>query len=190
MPKSNNTAKVYSLAEYFDFENISEGKHEFWDGKIHAMAYTSPTHGELQTNFSDALAACLKSKGCLRYTSDRMVLVPDCNKVFYPDIVIVCGEQQFYQHKKNMKATLNPSVIIEILSESTEQEDRIDKWTCYQSIASLEHYIMVQQTTMGVHSYRRKGERVWDYVSAYKPDDTIEVMECIVKVADIYAGIE
>ncbi len=181
--------KRYSLEEYFDFEYNAPRKHEFWDGQIHAMAYTSPKHGEIQTNLSDALASCLKAKGCKRYIADRMILVPECNKVFYPDLVIVCGEQQFHQHKKKMQATLNPSVIIEILSDSTEQEDRIDKWMCYRTIPSLQQYIMVQQNTPSIHSYRRKSEREWDYSYANKPEESISVLDCVIKVAEVYAGV-
>lgn len=67
--------KTYSLEEYFDFEFSAEGKHEYLNGQIRAMAYTSPAHGEIQTNLMDALAACLKAKACKRYAADRMVYV-------------------------------------------------------------------------------------------------------------------
>ncbi len=80
--KKSSVAKSYSLEEYFDFEFSAEGKHEYLDGRIRAMAYTSPAHGEIQTNLMDALAACLKAQACKRYAADRMVYLPDCNKVF------------------------------------------------------------------------------------------------------------
>ena len=83
--KKSSAAKTYTLEEYFDFEYKAEGKHEYLDGRIRALAYTSPAHGEIQTNLMDALAACLKAKACKRYAADRMIYVPDCNKVFYPD---------------------------------------------------------------------------------------------------------
>ncbi len=188
--KKSGAAKLYSLEEYFDLEYSAEGKHEYWDGKIHAMAYTSPAHGEIQTNLMDALAACLKAKSCKRYAADRMVYVPECNKVFYPDLVIVCGEQVFRQHKGKMKATLNPSVIIEILSDSTEEEDRIDKWGCYRTVPSLQQYLMVQQNAQSIHSYRRKSEREWEYSYANKPEESIAVMDCLVQVKEVYAGVK
>ena len=118
-----------------------------------------------------------------------MILTPECNKVFYPDLVIVCGEQQFYPYKKKMKATLNPAVLIEILSNSTEQQDRIDKWNCYRSIPTLQQYIMVEQNQRNVHSYRRKSDREWDYTYADKADGTIAILDCIVSLEAIYAGI-
>lgn len=184
------TAKFYTLEEYFDFEYKAKGKHEFWDGKIHAMAYTSPAHGDILSNLSDVLAVCLKNKGCKKYTSDRMILVQGCNKVFYPDLVIICEEQQFHQHKTKMKATLNPAVIIEILSDSTEQKDRIEKWECYRTIPSLQQYLLVQQNTQSIHSYRRKNEREWDYSYADKPDESIPVLDCIIRVSAVYEGVD
>ena len=188
--KKSAAPKRYSVEEYFDFEYTATGKHEYLDGQIRAMAYTSPAHGEIQTNLMDALAACLKLKACKRYAADRMIYVPHCNKVFYPDLVIVCVEQEFRQHKGKMKATLNPSVIIEILSDSTEEEDKIDKWDCYRTIPSLQQYLMVQQNVKSIHSYRRKSERAWDYSYANKPEESVEVIDCMVFVKDVYSGIE
>lgn len=183
------TPKRYTLEEYFDFEYKAVHKHEFWNGEIRAMSYTSPEHGEIQTNLSDALATCLKAKGCKKYIADRMILVPECNKVFYPDLVLICEEQQFYQYKKKMKATLNPTVLIEILSDSTEQQDRIDKWNCYRSIPSLQQYVIVEQNKLNIHSYRRKTEREWDYSYADKPEETIAILDCVVKLEEVYAGV-
>lgn len=184
-----NNPKRYTLEEYFDFEYKAEHKHEFWNGEIRAMAYTSPEHGRIQTNLMDELAACLKAKGCMRYTSDRMILVPECNKVFYPDITIICEEEVFQVHKKKMKATLNPAVIIEILSDSTEKQDRIDKWTCYRNIIALQQYVMVQQDKRSIHSYRRRTEREWDYSYADKPNETIDILDCSLSIDAVYAGI-
>jgi len=188
--KKSSAAKTYTLEEYFDFEYKSEGKHEYLDGRIRAMAYTSSAHGRIQTNFMDELAQCLKAKACMRYTSDRMLYVPQCNKIFYPDILIVYDTEHFRQHKGKMKATLNPSAIIEILSDSTEEEDRIDKWGCYRTIPTLQQYLMVQQNAQSIHSYRRKSEREWDYSYANKPEESIAVMDCLVQVKEVYAEVE
>lgn len=181
--------KRYTLEEYFDLEYKAERKHEFWDGEIRAMSYASPEHGKIQTNLMDAFAVCLKAKGCARYTSDRMILVPECNKVFYPDILIVCEEEIFHIHKKKMKISVNPTVVIEILSDSTAEIDRTKKLTCYRSISSLQQYLIVEQNMPNIHSYRRRTEREWDYTYADKPDDTIAILDCVVKIEAVYAGI-
>jgi Uma2 family endonuclease len=186
-----STAKM-SLESYFDFELEAAERHEFVDGQVRAMAYSTPAHGRIQTNISDELGKCLKAKGCLRYTSDRMILIPECeNQVFYPDLVVVCGEEKFYVHKKKMKATLNPSVIIEILSDSTEEHDKTSKWSCYRKIKSLQQYIMVEQKAQVIHSYRRKNEddRNWDYSCAEKADEIIDVLDCVLRVREVYEGI-
>jgi Uma2 family endonuclease len=187
---TNPADKHITLEEYFELEYKAEAKHEYWDGSIRAMSYTSPNHGRLQTNLMDALATCMKSKNCLRYTSDRMVLVPECNKVFYPDILIICDKEQFSLYKKNMKATLNPTVIIEILSDTTEQEDKIDKWMCYRSISSLQQYIMVHQDRISVHSFRRKGSKEWDYTYADETEEEMLVQDCPVRLQDLYEGVD
>ena len=182
----------FTLEEFFDFEFKATGKHEFINGQIRAMAYTSPAHGTIQTNLMDELAQCLKAKGCKRYTSDRMVLVPDCQKgIFYPDLVVICGEEEFHTHKKKMQATLNPSLIIEILSHSTEEMDRTEKWGCYQKIKSLKQYILIEQNRQAIHNYRRKSEsdRYWDYNSVENHDEVIEILDCPVRVREIYAGV-
>jgi hypothetical protein len=137
--KDQQTPSSMTLEAYFDFEYRSTTKHEFWNGQVRAMSYTSPNHGRIQTNIMDELAACMKANGCTRYTSDRMVFIPECNKVFYPDVMIICGAEQFEQYKKNMKATLNPSVIIEILSDTIEQEDKMDMLPNHTTFATIPH---------------------------------------------------
>jgi|GEM_PF-361825 Uma2 family endonuclease len=175
--------KKYTLEEYFELEYKAEQKHEFWNGEIRATAYASPEHGKIQTNLMDELVACLKAKGCTRYTSDRMILTPECNKVFYPDITIICGEELFKVHKKKMRVTLNPVVLIEISSDST------DKWQCYRSIPSLQQYLIVAQNTCNIQSYRRKTEREWNYSYANQPEETFMILDCAVSVETVYAGV-
>ncbi|MCC7244211.1 MAG: Uma2 family endonuclease [Saprospiraceae bacterium] len=180
----------HTLEEYFEFEFNADRKHEYFGGKIQAMAYTSPEHGRIQTNFMDELAACLKSKGCVRYTSDRMLFIEDCNVVFYPDIMIVCGEEEYKQYSKNMKATLNPSVLIEILSDSTEQDDRVSKWPCFKEIKSLKQFVLVNQKKASIESYVRTGEKSWAYTYASSIEEDIEILDCRLHLTDIYAGVE
>ncbi len=182
--------KRYTLEEYFDFEYKSTGKHEYLNGKIQAMAYTSPAHGRIQTNMMDELASCMKAKGCTRYTSDRMLYVPDCEQILYPDLLIVCGEERFYQHKKKMMATLNPTVIVEILSDSTEEQDRVNKWSCYRTVDSLQQYLLVEQNRISIHSYKRQSARDWHYSYADKPEESIEVLECLLSLRAVYEGVE
>jgi len=125
-------SKVTTLEEYFAYEAQAEGRHEFVGGKIEAMAYTSEEHATIVHNLDVLLGNCLRKKDCKVYPGDRMLYVEDCRSVFYPDLLLVCGEPQYHQATKNMKATLNPSVVIEILSDSTEYLDKTAKTRCYK----------------------------------------------------------
>ncbi|MBK7939454.1 MAG: Uma2 family endonuclease [Lewinellaceae bacterium] len=182
--------KNFTLEAYFDLEMRSDVRHEYLDGEIRAMSYTSPEHGEIQMNIAGNIYQCLKKKGCKLYTSDRMVYVQACNKVFYPDILVVCGEQQFHSHKGEMKATLNPILILEILSKSTEEEDKIDKWACYQKIKSLRQYILVSQREKLIQSYHRTGdERQWVYTATEDNEDIVDIQGCTLLLKQVYSGI-
>lgn len=180
------TAKTYTLEQYFDKEYRSEMRHEFLNGHIRAMAYTSEIHGKIVSNLIRHLGNCKADKDCDVYGSDRMILVEKCNKVFYPDIVVVCGEQKFYQYKKNMRATLNPKILIEVSSPSTENEDKIDKWSCYRHIESLEQYIIVSHRTKLVNVYERTDiENKW-LVTELSENDILELDDCKIPLSDIY----
>lgn len=180
----------HTLEEYFEFEFNADQKHEYFGGKIQAMAYTSPEHGDILNNISDLLSICLKASGCKKYTSDRMLYIEECSSVFYPDLMIICEEQSFYQYSKNMKATLNPSVLIEILSDSTEQDDRVSKWPCFKEVKSLKQFVVVNQKKASIESYVRTGEKSWAYTYASSIEEDIEILDCRLHLTDIYAGVE
>lgn len=191
-PKNSRSKKQdWTLEQYFDREYKAEVRHEFLNGEIRAMAYTSEIHGKLLTNLIGTLYPCTEKHKCELYGSDRMVYIPFCNKVFYPDLVIVCGEHEFKQYKKNMKATLNPSVLIEISSPTTESEDRIDKWACYKTIPSLKQYLIVSHRKKSVETYNRMAENdnKWINSEAKEDNDIIEIGDCKISLSDIYKNI-
>jgi Uma2 family endonuclease len=186
-PKPKRVKKIWSLEEYFDREYKVEGKHEFHNGEIRAMAYTSISHGDIFSNIFKQLANCIENANCKLYGSDRMVYIPFCNKVFYPDLVIVCGEHETKLHKKSMQATLNPKILIEVTSPSTEAEDRIDKWACYKTIPSLKQYLIVSHRKKAVEVYNRtQEENKWLNTEVTDEEDYVEIGDCKVKLKDIY----
>jgi Uma2 family endonuclease len=179
--------KTWTLEEYFDRENKVEGKHEFHNGEIRAMAYTSEVHGKLQSNILGRLFPCTEEHNCNLYASDRMIYVPNCNKIFYPDLTIVCGEEEFKLHKRTMKATLNPTVLIEITSPSTESEDRIDKWACYKTLKSLKQYVIVSHRKKAVEIFNRmEDENKWLNTEITEDEDFVEIGDCKIALKDIY----
>lgn len=187
--QSQDNKKGVTLDEYFEFEYKAERRHEFIGGKIEEMAYTSPEHGLIVGNLGLAIANCLREKDCSIFLGDRMLFVRDCGDVFYPDLLLVCGKHEFYQATKNMKATLNPSVVIEILSDSTEYLDKTTKTRCYKKIPSLRQIVFVAQKEKHVRILEREGER-WIDTEFYEENDVPRIGDCDVALNEIYRKVE
>ncbi len=181
--------KKNALEAYFDFEYQAERPHEFIEGKIVAMAYTSEEQGTIVSNLNRLLGNCLLEKDCSVYASDRILLVPGCNGSFYPDVLVVCGEHQFYQVHKNIRATLNPSVIIEVLSNSTEHIDKTHKTRCYKQIPSLRQMLFVAQDEMHVRILEKEGEK-WVDTEFYEKEDVLHIGECRIPLPEVYRRIK
>ncbi len=149
------------------------------------MAYTSPEHGQIASNLGLALGNCLPEKDCSVYVGDRMLFVRDCNDVFYPDLLIVCGKHEFYQASKNMKATLNPSAVVKILPVSGKSF----RTRYYKSIPSLRQIIFVSQKEKHVRILEREGER-WIDTEFYEEGDVPRIGDCDVPLGEIYRKVE
>ncbi len=184
----NVTTKKYSLAEYFEYEYVAEEKHEYLSGEIVAMGYASERHNIIVSNLMLLLGLCLRKGNCKVMTSSRMVYVEECNKVFYPDIVIVCESEKF-TYSKNMDAETNPSVVIEVLSNSTENEDRGSKMTCYKKIKGLKQYILISQKQKYVEIHERMSEKSWLSTEYTESDTKLQIGDCEVVLEEIYEKI-
>ncbi|MCF8247112.1 MAG: Uma2 family endonuclease [Saprospiraceae bacterium] len=182
-------ARRATLEEYFEHELASESKHEFINGQITPMAYTSDNHGLIATNFSAEIRQIFKKHDGRVYAGDRMVFSPFCNEIYYPDIVVVKGQPEFYQYKGNMRATLNPTILVEVLSDSTEEHDRNGKWPCYREIKSLQQFFLVSQHEPSVEYYTRMedGSSRWIYTYANNLDAGIPIGGEEVSLREIYA---
>jgi Uma2 family endonuclease len=185
--KARNKPKSISLEQYFEMEMTAETRHEFWNGEIRAMAYTSPEHGLILTNLIRFLANCLAEKDCTVFASDRMLFVPSCNKIYYPDSMIICGKPEYYPYKGKMVATLNPKVIIEVLSDTTKDDDKVGKWDCYKRISTLEQYILVYQDRKRVELFQRtEDDKKWLQQIFSETEDVVTIGECTLSLKDIY----
>ena len=182
-------ARRATLEEYFEHELASETKNEFINGQIKPMAYTSDNHGLIAGNLVRLFGNLFLGQNTRVYPSDRMVLSPFCNEIYYPDIVVVKGEPEFYQYKENMQATLNPSILVEVLSDSTEDKDRNDKWPCYREIKSLQQFFLVSQHEPSVEYYTRMndGSSRWIYAYANDLDATVPIEGQEIPLREIYA---
>ena len=133
----------YTAEQYLELERTSEGRHEYFDGEIFALAGGSENHNLLAANMGGILYNQLRKRPCKFYPSDMRVRVVKTGLYTYPDLSIVCGTAVFDEGDPD--TLLNPQVIIEILSESTEKYDRGAKFENYRSIPTLRDYILVSQ---------------------------------------------
>jgi Uma2 family endonuclease len=155
----------YTYEEYLSYERDSGLKHEYEDGEIFAMAGGSRRHSALASRVSAALEAARKP-GCIAFQSDQKVRVLATGKATYPDASMVCGPIEGDSADPSGNTITNPTLIVEVLSPSTEEEDRGNKWQHYQLIPSLSEYVLVSQSHPRVECYRRLESGAWEYRDA------------------------
>lgn len=152
----------YSYAEYLAYERDSGLKHEFDDGEILAMAGGSRRHSALAARVSAALEAA-RERGCVSFQSDQKVRILATGRATYPDACMVCGPIEGDPADPSGATITNPTLLVEVLSPSTEQEDRGSKWQHYQLIPALREYVLVSPTEPRVERYRRLSSGAWEY---------------------------
>jgi len=185
IPKTKLTA-----AEYLEFERDSEIKHEYFNGGIFAMSGATRNHNKITTNLNGLVWQHLKGKNCENYSSDMRVFVPETRLYTYPDLVVVCGEPQFQDDV--FDTLLNPILLIEVLSDSTESYDRGKKFQHYRSIESLQEYVLVGQDEARIEKYVRHGDGFWLLSEAVGLDSEIEFssIECRLALREVYDKID
>lgn len=155
-------AQRSTYAEYLELEAGSETRYEFVDGLVYAMTGGTPEHARLAMKLGAALVAALDAKGCAVYGSDLKLRIEATNRTTYADVVVVCGPEA--RSTLDPNAVINPTVIIEVLSPSTEASDRGEKWRHYQQLSSLREYVLVAQDEPYVEVFRRDGEQHDEWV--------------------------
>ena len=178
--------------EYLRTERESDTKSEYLNGDIFSMAGASRGHNQITSNLVVALAGKLSDRPCSVYVSDMKVKTKtrETNKYSYPDVVVTCGGESF--EDENSDVLLNPLVIIEVLSESTEAYDRGLKFFHYQLIPSLRDYLLVTQDYCRVEHYQRRDDNQWVYSEYHDLEDEVQIatLDCIVSTAEIYRRVE
>ena len=145
---------IFSYDEYLARERDTGLKHEFLSGEVFAMAGGTPEHARLITEVSYAIRSGLDPRQCRLFSSDLKINVEATGLATYPDLAVVCGELQ--RASRDEHAVVNPRVLVEVLSPSTEAYDRGDKWAHYRRIESLEAYVLVNQTRQRLELYEKQ----------------------------------
>ncbi len=175
--------------EYLAFERKATTKHEYLAGEIIAMSGASNAHNLITGDVFAALHSQLKGGECLVYMGDMRVKTGPTTSYFYPDITVVCGKPRFADY--TFDTLLNPIVVIEVLSPSTEVYDRGEKFARYQQLASLQEYILVSQDQVRVQHYLRR-ERQWLQTEFRELDNVMPLnsIECKLHLRDIYSRVD
>lgn len=144
-----------SLAEYLEMEADSKFKHEYVNGEAYAMAGADPRHVAICTSLVTALGRRLADRPCQVLAQDQRVCISETGLYTYPDIIVVCGELKLDRDRP--RTLLNPQIIMEVMSESTEAYDRGAKFGHYRRLPSLQEYILVSTTERSIDHFRRSG---------------------------------
>ena len=187
---SSIAARTYlTPEEYLAFERKATTKHEYLAGEIVAMSGASFDHNFITGDIFGELRAQLRGGRCKVAASDMRVKVSKTGSYFYPDVVVFCGEPQ--AEDSTSDTLLNPTLIIEVLSPSTEARDRGEKFWHYQQLASLQEYILVSQDQVRVEHHLREGA-YWLRTEFRELDDVTALpsIKCELCLRDIYSGVD
>ncbi len=175
-------------AEYLTFERTAEFRHEFVGGEILAMAGGTPAHSLIAANLIREIGNALRGSACRTYTNDLRIAAPAGEMYTYPDLSVVCGEPQF--DPADADTLINPTLLVEVLSPSTESWDRGGKFAYYRRIPSLKEYLLVSQDRPRVERYLRQGED-W-LLTEFSGRDAVLTLGSVpaqVSLAEIYARV-
>lgn len=178
--------QVFSVSDYVELEDVSVTKHEFLDGVVYAMAGGSPDHAAVAGNVIRLLGVQLEGRRCRVFTSDLRVRVQGTRLITYPDTSVICDQLQLDPEDPRGHTALNPTLLVEVLSPSTEEYDRGEKLTHYKRIPSLREVMLIAHDERRVDVWRRTGER-WTQIS-FQGDEavTLESLPCALPLDEIY----
>jgi Uma2 family endonuclease len=187
---ATNPKTLLTEEEYLAFERRSEFRHEYVAGEVFDMTGASRKHIRIVTNIIFVLETQLRDGPCNVYSNDMRVSVRRARHYAYPDVVVTCGEEEFADAE--LDTLLNPLVIFEVLSDTTEAYDRGKKFESYQKIESLTDYLLVSQHARRIEQYTRGSGRDWVYTEAHEPGESVRIQSigCELKLEDVYLKVE
>ena len=179
----------YTPEQYLAMERKADFKSEYDGGYITAMAGASRKHNLIAGNLHGEIRAQIKGRPCEAYIGDMRLCVSPTGLYTYPDVMAVCGDRQYLDAE--VDTLLNPTVIVEVLSASTESYDRGRKFRHYQHLPSLQEYVLIAQDEVSVERYTRRGDD-WVLSVFTRLDDTLRLtsIDCEIPLREIYDKVE
>lgn len=181
--------KKYTPEEYLALEDKAEFRSEYENGAIVAMAGGSFNHVQITSNVTRTLGNQLSGK-CSVLPTDMKVWVEKRGKFYYPDITIVCGKPQFHQSRTD--TIINPDILVEVLSKSTEAKDRTEKFWSYQLIDSFQEYVLVSQDKAAIEQFVRQADGSWRYLAVIGEESVLRLMmvEAELNLREVYQAVD
>jgi Uma2 family endonuclease len=177
---------LLSPEAYLAAERAAEYKTEYFAGEIFAMTGASREHNLVATNCTITLGQHLRGRPCELYAGDMRVKISRTGSYVYPDVVIACGQPEF--EDEHVDTLLNPTVVIEVLSPSTERYDRGRKWEQYRQIPALAEYLLIAQDQPLIEHYARQQSGFWLFSDAKALDESVDLVSvgCTLPLAEVY----
>lgn len=181
----------YTLEEYLALERESDVRYEFWNGEIYAMSGGTLAHEQVMSNLFELLHLKLRGKSCRVFSNNMQIKVPAALPYRYADGSIVCGNAEVERFNGN-DLLLNPLLIYEVLSPSTEAIDRGDKFTYYKSIPSFREYLLIAQHRPHVTQYVRQADDSWSYaeINGLEGGIYLSTVDLAVDLNEIYLDVK
>jgi Uma2 family endonuclease len=176
--------------EYLAIERKADYKSEYFAGEIFAMTGASRRHNLIVGNTTRELGNLLKKRPCQVYPTDMRVKIAETGLYTYPDVVVICGTPEFEDESEDV--LLNPTLVIEVLSESTEAYDRGKKFEHYRHIPSLAEYLLIAQDRCRIEQFTKQNDGKWLFSEVNSPDAKVKLLsiDCELSVAEVYDKVE
>jgi Uma2 family endonuclease len=192
LPEMATEPRLYTVEEYLTLEEMAEERSEYDNGKIKLMAGGTFNHSRITANCireigNELIAA--QNKTCFVSSSDLKIYVAAQNKFYYPDCSVVCGEPQYCKNREDIID--NPTLIVEVLSDSTESFDRTDKFDWYSTLPTFKEYLLVSQKQKRAEVWTYVGGNVWEMRVFKKSLDKIvlKTINCEIELDNLYLGL-
>ncbi|WP_046244220.1 Uma2 family endonuclease [Hymenobacter terrenus] len=188
MGQEEQQPRRYTVEEYLAMEEQSEVRHEYFDGEVFAMAGADVSHNLIGLNFAASFRQALRGKPCKVLMEGVQLAVQEGRHYTYPDVIITCDPED-QRAKRMLKA---PVLLIEVLSPSTAEYDRGRKFNQYKQLPSLQHYLLVSQTSWLVEWYRREANNIWSFTPLVEAEDALVIpnLNINLSVVEIYEGTD
>jgi Uma2 family endonuclease len=185
-----NPERRYTLEEYLELDRTSEERLEFWDGEVFCMSGGSRSHDQIIINCIVKLSARLGASKCRVFSADMRIKVPSAPPYRYGDLSALCGEAEF-EEVSGVDTLVNPELIVEVLSPSTEAYDRGDKFTHYKSIPTLREYLLVSQHRPHVTHLFKQDDGKWIHSEANDLESSVRLdsLDCELPLSEIYRDV-